>query len=94
MSSAVEKANLKGVMPKYLLGLILIICSLTIVTAVVNVAGNEGADDLINQGLKAGEHMTGETRSNGNNSGRTNNGSTGTGKPNSMMDGKPMDMMY
>ncbi len=91
MSGASEKANLKGVLPKYIFGLILIICCLTIVTAVVNIAGNEGASDIIEQGLRAGEHMTGETPSNSYH--RTNNGSTGAGKPNSMMNGKPVDTL-
>ena len=52
MSGASEKANLKGKIPIYLIGVVLIITASTIAKFGAKVAGNEDADTVINRGLE------------------------------------------
>lgn len=54
MSPANEKANLKGMLPKYLIGIFAITCCFTIAKLVANVAGNNQAEDIINVGKDFG----------------------------------------
>ena len=58
MSGANEKANLKRVFPLYLTGLGIIVMSGTIASFVaVNVAGNEGSDEIYQVGIMAGDRI-------------------------------------
>lgn len=52
MSGANEKAQIKGMMFKYLVGIALIVCCSSIAQIVVNIAGNETADEIIDMGTK------------------------------------------
>ena len=50
LSGANERANLKGILPRYLIGIALIVMCFTIAQAVAKLAGNNSADDVINAG--------------------------------------------
>lgn len=50
MSGANERANIKGMIPKYLIGIALIVCCTAIVQFFVNVAGNDTAEEIIGVG--------------------------------------------
>lgn len=50
LSGANEKATIKGMLPKYLIGIALIVCCTTIVQIVVNIAGNDTAEEIIGVG--------------------------------------------
>lgn len=52
-----EKARLKGVLPKYLLGIALIVFCFTIASMFAKIAGNNTADEVIDVGKEAGEHF-------------------------------------
>lgn len=52
MSGADEKAEIKGMLPKYLIGIALIVCCSSIAQIVANIAGNDGAEKIIDTGLK------------------------------------------
>ncbi len=52
MSGADEKAQIKGMLPKYLIGIALIVCCVSIAQVVVNIAGNNEAAEIIDTGLK------------------------------------------
>ena len=59
LSGADEKANLKGMLPKYLIGIVAILFCFTIATFVADIAGNDPAEDIIEVGEEAGNHFTG-----------------------------------
>ena len=50
MSGANERAQIKGMLPKYLIGIALIVCCSSIAQIVVNIAGNDDAEKVINTG--------------------------------------------
>lgn len=50
MSGANEKAQIKGMIPKYLIGIALIVCCSSIAQIVVSIAGNDTADKIIDMG--------------------------------------------
>ena len=54
LAGANEKANLKGMLPKYLIGIALIVLCFTIAKAVANIAGNDQAEDIIAVGENVG----------------------------------------
>lgn len=49
-SGANEKANIKGMIPKYLIGIALIVCCTMFVQFFVNIAGNNTAEEVIGTG--------------------------------------------
>ena len=59
LSGADEKASLKGMLPKYLIGLVAILFCFTIASFVAGIAGSDTADEIIKVGEEAGEHFTG-----------------------------------
>ena len=61
LSGADEKANLKGMLPKYLIGMFAILFCFTIASWVAGIAGNDTADEIIKVGEEAGEQFTGAT---------------------------------
>lgn len=50
LSGANERANLKGMLPKYLIGIALIVMCFTIAQAVAELAGNDTAEEIIGVG--------------------------------------------
>ena len=62
MSGASQKANLKSIFPVFFLGLIIIIFSLTIAKFVSDIAGNDPAEDIVDVGIKAGDSMSIQTK--------------------------------
>ena len=57
IAPADEKARLKGVLPKYLLGIALIVFCFTIASMFAKISGNNSADEVIDVGKEAGEHF-------------------------------------
>lgn len=57
MSAADEKARLKGMIPKYLIGIGLIVFCFTIASSLAKIAGNNSAEEIIDVGKEAGEHF-------------------------------------
>ncbi len=53
LSGANERANLKGLLPKYLIGIALIVMCFGIAQAVSNIAGNDTAEEIIGVGANA-----------------------------------------
>ena len=49
-SGADERANLKGMLPKYLIGVALIVMCFTIASMVADIAGNDTAEEIIDVG--------------------------------------------
>lgn len=47
MSGANEKANLKGILPKYLIGVAAITCCFLIAQTVAQMAGNDTAEEIV-----------------------------------------------
>ena len=60
MSPANERANLKRMFPAFLVGFFILVFGLTIARMVVEIAGNEGADQIIDVGKSAGDHLGGQ----------------------------------
>ena len=54
LSGANEKANIKGMIPKFIIGVIAITCCFTIAQFVANITGNDSAEDIINVGNNFG----------------------------------------
>ena len=67
MSGANEKANLKGMIPKYLIGIALIILCFAIASGVAEIAGNDDAKEIIDVGKDAGKHFSGGSTNIGGN---------------------------
>ena len=59
MSGADERANLKGMFSKYLIGIALIVLSFTIASGIAELAGNDTAPDIVEVGKEAGNHFVG-----------------------------------
>jgi uncharacterized membrane protein len=57
MSGANEKASLKGILPKYLIGIVAILFCFTIAKWVAELAGNDTAEEIIGVGEEAGDHF-------------------------------------
>lgn len=64
-SGANERANLKGMIPKYLIGVALIVMCFTIASYVAEIAGNDTAEEIIDVG--AGDAEIGGSNNNNNN---------------------------
>ena len=47
LSTANEKANIKGILPKLIIGVVAITCCFSIAKFVANVAGNDKAEDIV-----------------------------------------------
>lgn len=69
MSGANEKANLKGMLPKYLIGVALIVMCFGIAGGIAEIAGNDDAQSIIDVGKEAGNHFSGGGSNNNNNGG-------------------------
>lgn len=63
MSGANERANLKGMIPKYLIGIALIILCFSIASGIAEIAGNDDAKEIIDVGKEAWDHFTGGSTS-------------------------------
>lgn len=57
IAPADEKARLKGMAPKYLLGIGLVVFCFTIASTAAKISGNNSADEVIDVGKEAGEHF-------------------------------------
>ena len=57
LSGANDKAKIKGILPQYIVGLGLIVCSFTIATWLVEAIGNNNAEEIINVAKKNGDHF-------------------------------------
>ena len=59
MSSASDKADLKGKLPAYMIGIAMIVFCFAIAQFVANIAGNDTAEDIVNVGTELGNHFSG-----------------------------------
>lgn len=78
LSGANERANLKGMLPRYLIGIALIVMCFAIAQAVAKLAGNNSASEVIEAGGAGASASTGG--SSGGSSSSYNSSSSGTYK--------------
>ena len=57
LSGANERANLKGMLPKYLIGFALIVLCFNIASGIAEIAGNDDAIEIVEVGKNAGNHL-------------------------------------